>query len=204
MRAHRAVVLMLFAARLVSSAVTAREGATDKVPLDVFLGFLDMQGRQQCEEYREVAKAATGEREKLKADITVKLQCECMPAQLATLTGKSDLSKEVTKDEALALVTPLHERCAALGMREFLVSSCPIVETPDPGIKDQKAYCACVAGQVEKLSDAEFITAAMAVQTDYDARAPARKEGKPEPPKRTGTLPEFENLCRAEQGVPPD
>jgi len=110
MRAQRPVVLMLFAACLVSSAVTGQQGNTDKLPLDVFLGMLDSQGEQQCEQYRAKAQAATGEREKLMADITVKMQCECLPAQLATLTGKPDLSREVTKEEALALITPLVER----------------------------------------------------------------------------------------------
>ncbi len=204
MRAHRSVVLMLSAACLVSSAVISQEGAAKKLPLDVFLGLVASQGKQQCEQYREKAKAATNERERVTGEFTVNLQCECMPAQLATLSGKPDLPKEVTQEEALALVKPLVERCAGLGMRQFLVSSCPIVETPDPGIKDQKAYCACVARHVEKLSDAEVATASMAAHTDYEARVQARKEGKPEPPKPKGALPGFENMCRAEQGAPPN
>ena len=124
MRAHRSVVL-LFSACLLSSAVIAQQDSTDKLPLDLFLGMVDAQGKQQCEQDRVKANAASGEREKLKAGLAVKLQCECLPAQLATLTGNPDLPKEVTQEEAMALITPLLERCAGLGMREFLVSSCP-------------------------------------------------------------------------------
>jgi hypothetical protein len=203
MRAHRSVV-SLFSACLLSSAVIAQQDSTDKLPLDLFLGMVDAQGKQQCEQDRVKANAASGEREKLKAGLAVKLQCECLPAQLATLTGNPDLPKEVTQEEAMALITPLLERCAGLGMREFLVSSCPIVEMPDHGIKDQKAYCACFARHLEKLSDAEFTVEAVAAHTDSEARVEARKDGKPKPPKRAGPLQQFDDMCRAEQGASPD
>lgn len=202
MRTPRPVVLILLGAGLVGSAAMARGDANDKLPLALFLGMLKSQGQEQCAQYRAKAPLATSEFERLKADISVNMQCECMPAQLAALAAKPDLPKTATQEESLALVEPLIERCAGLGMRELLVSGCPIAEKPDPGIKDQKAYCACIARQVEKLTDADIVAEAKASKSDFDARVQARKEGKPALP-RGGRMLVFDNLCRAEQGAPP-
>ena len=127
-----------------------------------------------------------------------------MPRELKELGARKDLPVEVTQDEALALLKPHFERCAAQSLRQVLVSDCPTSGMKEPGVTDVKAFCACLSAGVARLSDAEIAAGAVAAHDDFEERAAATGNDKPKPAKRSSSMETLGNTCRAEQGAPPN
>jgi hypothetical protein len=172
----------------------------EKAPLRQFIGNVQRQFAQRCDESRELEKSALDENSRMKGRMGVSLQCECMPPEIEKLAQRSDLPRDVTQDEALALLRPALEHCGAQTLRSMLVSSCPSGKA-EPGIKDRKAYCNCLSGAVAKFSDQQVAAEALEAHADFEARVAAKRDGKPEPPKRKGVMDAAEKSCRGAQGA---
>jgi len=201
MRTSRPVAVLVFLASLAAAAL-AQDGAPVKASTLEILDRVESQSAQKCAEMREQAKLAASERQRFTSSVGIEMHCDCLPAEIAALKAKPDLPREVSKDEALALVKGGIEHCTAQSVRKFLVSGCPDMPV-EGGIKDQAAYCACLARHLGAVSDTVMANDAQEAHKDSKARAQALQEGKPTPPNHVGVLKEADNACRAEQGVPP-
>jgi len=177
--------------------------AQQKIPTPAFLHMVDGQLTKQCEAARSETQTASNDHDKGAARAGVLLGCDCMPRELKELAARKDLPAEVTQDEALELVKPHYEHCAAQALREVLVSDCPTSDMREPGVGDMKAFCTCLSAGVARMSDAEIASDALASHDDYEARVAAAREGKPKPPARNGPLDKLGAECRAQQGAPP-
>jgi len=201
MRTSRSAAVLVFLAGLAAAAL-AQEGAPVKASTREILGRVESQSAQKCADMREQSELDAGKRQRFDSSAGIEMHCECLPAEIAALKAKPDLPRAATKEEALALVQASIEHCTAQSVRKFLISDCPAMPV-EGGIKDQAAYCACLARHLGALSDTKIATDAHEAHKDSEARAQALKEGKPTPPNHVGVLKEADNACRAEQGVPP-
>jgi hypothetical protein len=103
----------------------------------------------------------------------------------------------------MALIQTPIERCTGRALRQMLVEDCPLPENKEEGVKDQKVYCGCLVAKVEKLSDAEIGSQALAANENYQKRVAAAGGGEAQPAKSESIMDKINNECRAEQGLPP-
>ena len=174
-----------------------------KIPSSAFLEIVENQMVKQCEDSRAQAPTAATAHDRGAARAGVLMQCECMPGELKELRHRKDLPVEITQSEAMALLKPHIERCTGRALRQILAEDCALPENIEDGIKDQKAYCACLSAGVEKLSDAEIGDDALAASEEYQKNFEAQRDGEAKPEKRGGVMDAINNQCRAEQGLPP-
>ena len=172
------------------------------IQTEQFFSMVKERSSQQCEAFRLQLKENPDDSSKMSVRMGIAVQCDCFPAELDRVEAKADTPRELTRESAMALVKPVMETCVARAMRTFLVADCPDAK-PDPGIKDQKAYCDCLGAGVAKLPDQEVAREASEAHADFETRVAARRDHLPDPPKRRGLMDAIGDSCRAAQGAVP-
>lgn len=196
---HRAFRMAAAIAMICAGSASAQEAR----PVADAIGGVKRHVAQQCSYARQQDLSSLQGFEREKIDAMLKMNCDCMPAELeraAADLSAGDENAITTKQAFVARMRVAAATCAGGLVRTQIRDRCEAEDEAALGVRDKKSYCGCVAAKVRGLDDEALALAASTSHRNFQRKAQARALGGPEPvPERTA-VDEIQDACKAASG----
>ncbi len=182
---------------LISAVVVSDASAQEKQPVSQLMATVKQRMESACSAGRGHQASAGTEHERKMASSSVKLNCDCLPAELdkaAADIGKPDT--ELTQAEFLAKIAVPLNFCAGKMFRADIVEACAAQSETVLGVSNKPAFCGCMGERLNALSDEAIASNAISARKNFEARIQARREGKPDPGKTPTLIDEIHAACK--------
>ena len=190
-------------AAAIAMVIAGNAGAQEIRPVADAVAGMQRHVAQQCSYARQQDLSTLQGFEREKIDAMLKMNCECMPAEIgraaADLNG-GDENALTTKDAFVKRMRAATATCAARLVRTQILERCEAEDVGALGVQDKNAYCGCVAEKVRGLDDEALATAASASHQNFRRRAQARALGAPEPASEETAIDRIRETCKGTPG----
>ncbi len=181
---------------MIASLETA---AQEEKPVTTLFAAVNAGVEQRCAISRQRMSSSTQPFEKEQASAFVKLNCDCLPAEVER--AEIDLSAgneaaTTTKAAFLARLQVAFNSCAARLLRSEVVTRCAGESEDTLGVANKKAYCGCLSERLNALDDDTIATAAATKYNHFQEKVQARINGDPEPAPISTVVDSIELACK--------
>ncbi len=182
---------------LLSAMALPNAWAQDKQPASELMAAVKQRMESTCSMGRAQQSSAGTDHEKKLASSVVKMNCECLPAEIDKVAAEfSKPDAEFTRAEFMAKIAGPINFCAGKMFRADVIETCGAQTEATLGVSNKQAFCGCMAERVNALSDDAIASNAIAARKNYEARVQARREGKPDPGRSLSLMDEIQAACK--------
>lgn len=173
--------------------------AQEERPVAGLIAAVHAQVEQQCALGRKRMSSSTRPFEIERASAFVKLNCDCLPAEIERAATDLGAGKEAATTTQAAFTSRFKmavDSCVARLVRSDFASRCAGESESTLGVTDKKAYCGCVTDRVNILDDQTIATVAATKYKNFQDKVQARIKAEPEPVPVPTALDGIEAACR--------
>lgn len=173
--------------------------AQEERPVTTLITAVNARVEQQCAISRQRMSSSTQPFEKEQASAFVKLNCDCLPAEVERAAIDLSAGNEAATTTKAAFVSRIQAAviiCAARLVRSEVVTRCAGESAGSLGVADKKAYCGCLSERLDALDDDTIATAAATKHKNFQEEVQARIKGEPEPAPIPTVVDSIELVCK--------